>query len=157
MKLLRENFVLVLSISLPLLLMLALFALNALTRATIPPPQHDVIFALPPYGPDSFFVSENKGKMVITYTPSDKDSTGKDEALQLFRYDPRADRTYQFSVSAPANQIGGIKTNIPVPEALQDISVDPAVESSDGYRLTRLPYRNSGLLFDIFINNNRGP
>ncbi|MBK9585254.1 MAG: hypothetical protein IPO55_05015 [Alphaproteobacteria bacterium] len=91
---LKEHFVLIIGISLPLILSLVFFASANFRFETIPPPQYPVVFAQDfyyrnnPEYPYKLAVNEEK-TLELRYTPSSAENAANWQVPQIYLYDPK--------------------------------------------------------------------
>lgn len=152
----KRNFVLVLGISLPLMLVALLLLLHGISRISAAAPAYPVLFASfdNPYGQRMFdFDIDAAGRLEIgLLLPENQMATirrlGNETTLVLF--DAREDRLSTFVVDGPDNPPRGERVGIEVPEALAALEFSAQAVAPDGYRLELSAYRGSGLLREIF-------
>lgn len=155
---LRENFVIVLGATMPLLLMLALFAVRAL-QTPVAPPQYEAIYAHIPYYARYDFIVTNDGRLRVTWLPRKRnnDNDKQDdlipenaEPLTLYRYTPGAPYAKAFSLPAPRGDASRAKTALSLPDELQALRLAPSPQSPDGYELSRHTRSSNNIFTDIF-------
>jgi hypothetical protein len=158
-KFLKDNFVLVVGLTLPILLMIGFIVFSTLPRSLSNPPQHDLIFASPDYsvGFNNFpvtarFVVED-GVLKAQYTRAAQAPNGIYYGggwKKLYRYDAGSQtvRELPFSIPPDAASIATMRED--TVEATKNLTLDTAARAPDGYELDFRTSRGGGLLTDIF-------
>ncbi len=157
-KFLKDNFVLVVGLTLPILLMIGFIVFSALPRSLSNPPQHDLIFAVPDYSysgtnfPVTVMLIVRDGVLTAQYTrvtqvPNFAYSGGW---KKLYRYEagPQTVRELPFSIPQDAASIASTREDIV--EATKGLKLDTTARAPDGYELDYRTNRGGGLLTDIF-------
>ncbi|MBP7758967.1 MAG: hypothetical protein KA099_02550 [Alphaproteobacteria bacterium] len=154
---LKEHFVLIIGISLPLILSLVFFASANFRFETIPPPQYPVVFAQDfyyrnnPEYPYKLAVNEEK-TLELRYTPSSAENAANWQVPQIYLYDPKTKRVERIDLPEITP---GEKSTQPV-AALKTRKVDTALTSPDGFTF-RSEYRGSGnLMTEVFGGGHSG-
>lgn len=157
MQWMRENAVLALGISLPLLLMLVFMGVRTAQEKNIAAPAHAAVFAVMPYygGPQPFVVrvGEN-GRLSATFMVETAPERGATEpVLTIYKFDPAANRTDTYTLKSPRNPAAKREYKLDLPNDLATIKLSAETTAPDGYRLDRT-YRGSGnLMTDLFGYN----
>lgn len=158
---LKENFVLVLGISLPMLLVIGVMALQSVTRAVTEPPQYSVLFThgANHYSKESYdFEIDDEGRLEIAFSvDEDMDQRYKKSKLEmeLFLYDPKTLETVKYKLEAPEDYEDGETISINVPEELSDLRFSDKETSPDGYIFDRRTRNSSGGLFTEMFGYRR--
>lgn len=153
---LKENFVLVLGISLPLILVIAVIALQSIIRSSVEPPQYGIVFAEPEtyYMQPWAFEVKNK-KLVITYQEDNRPDHYIDVSVWLQHYDPVSGKMERVRINKPDNYNEGEEVTITVPQHFADLSLSDKNKSPDGYTFSRASHSSSSIFTDIFGYNSR--
>lgn len=157
MKWLRENAVLALGISLPLLLMLIFMAARTVQGHNTAPPAHTALFAVMPYygEPQPFVVrvGEN-GRLSATFMVETAPERGATEhVVTIYKFNPAENRTDTYTLKAPLDPVAKREYELELPDALATLELTAETTAPDGYRLDRT-YRGSGnIMTEIFGYN----
>lgn len=150
---LKDNVVLVIGLSLPVLLILLFFMATVLPKSSATPPQHGLLFAYvrydyqstSPYNID-FFVKDRALRARIS-TSENKNSTYNKKQLML--YDGKTESVREI-VFDPA-QFAKVNNNADVILAeTQHLQIDSATSAPDGYRFEGPNYGHGGLIGELF-------
>lgn len=155
---LKEHFVLIIGISLPLVLSLVFFASANLKLQTVPPPQYAVVFAQDfyyrnnPEYPYKIAVNEQK-VLELRYTPAaNQDNAVTWQIPQLYLYEPKTKKIERVDLPEITP---GEKAVLPI-EALKTKKLDTSLTSPDGFTF-RTEYRGSGnLMTEVFGGGSNG-
>ena len=157
MKWLRDNAVLALGISLPLLLMLVFIGIRTVQEKNIAAPAHTAVFAIMPYygGPQPFVVNVGEnGRLSATFMVETAPERGTTEpVLTLYKFDPAANDLKTYTLKGPRDPAAKREYKLELPDDLATLKLSAANTAPDGYRLDRT-YRGSGnLMTEIFGYN----
>ena len=155
---LKNNFVLVLGVALPVLLLAVLMVVQGLSRATVAPPQHKILYV----GFDSyhghtayqFLVKNNRLRITYSYVNQRLPKPNTDTA-RLALYDASADKLTNYEIRPPSPQNGDIDdykdkvVEIDVPAALGGMTFTDDLTAPDGYRFETAG-RSSGFFPGFF-------
>ena len=160
MKWLRDNAVLALGISLPLLLMIAFMVVRSAQVKNIAPPAHAAVFAVMPYygGPQPFVVrvGEN-GRLSATFMVETAPERGATEpVLTIYKFDPAENRTDTYTVKGPADPAADREYKLELPGELAALTLSAETTAPDGYRLDRTHRGGGNLMTEIFGYNGPG-
>lgn len=114
---LKENFVLALGVSLPVILIVVFMFAQSLTKL-VDPPQYKAVFALQNHyhgqKPFKFKVDEQTGKLTITYTEPEtpENQSRYHYNTRLYIYDPAQDNLQETELEATG--VGWKKTKAPL-------------------------------------------
>ncbi len=150
---LKENFVLVLGISLPVILIIVFMLAQSMTKL-VDPPQYSAVFVLENnHNNDMFYKFKVKNnKLVVTYKKPDKEdkyNANYNYRTSLYIFDPVKDDVEEITLETPENAKDGKWVNVTVPN-VKDLQINPAKESPDGYIFEEHHRRNSNIFSDIF-------
>lgn len=155
---LKENFVLALGVSLPVILIVVFMFAQSLTKL-VDPPQYKAVFALQNHyhgqKPFKFKVDEQTGKLTITYTEPEtpENQSRYHYNTRLYIYDPAQDNLQETELEAPEGLEENESTIISV-AATENLVINPAAESPDGYIFTRHNRRGGNLFTELFGYRN---
>lgn len=152
-KFVKDNLVLVVGVTLPLLLMAGFLAVSALPGSLAEPPKFDLLFSSTEYPPMPvpvgvrFMVKD--GVLVAQYTkPPGQSNVGVWK--KLFLYEAASRRVRPLALGFPAD-IAAIETTREEPVAsAAGLRVDSTLQSPDGYELAFGDRRGGGLLLELF-------
>jgi hypothetical protein len=158
-KFLKDNFVLVVGLTLPILLMIGFIVFSTLPRSLSNPPQYDLIFATPDYSdtnanrPLSVMLVVRDGGHKAQYTrvpPSPNGGFYNIGWKKLYRYQagPHTVRELPFPVPQDVAAIEQMRED--TVDATRDLKLDTTLRAPDGYELEYDVNRGRGLLTDIF-------
>lgn len=158
---LKRNFVLVLGVSLPLLLVAALLLVHGFSRLAATRPAYPVLYVSfeDYYGQHSYdFGIDDAGRLEIGFRrPKDDGAATRyrvaDASLVLF--DAGSETLEIFRLEAPDDPPAGQRVAIDVPEALAESTFSDRNIAPDGYRLELSSYRGGGLLRELFGTGGR--
>ena len=162
-KFLKDNFVLVVGLTLPILLMIGFIVFSTLPRSLSNPPQHDLIFAVP-----DFSVSSNNFPVYVTlivrdgvlkarYTrvaqaPNGGYYGGSWKKLYRYQAGPQTVRELPFGIPLDVASIAPLRED--TVDATKDLKLDTTLRGPDGYELDYGGSRGRGLLTDIFWSSS---
>jgi hypothetical protein len=162
-KFLKDNFVLVVGLTLPILLMIGFIVFSTLPRSLSNPPQHDLIFATPDYSegnanrPFSVMLVVRDGLLKAQYTrvlPAPNGGYYNSGWKKLYRYQagPQTVRELPFGIPQDIASIEQMRED--TVDATKDLKLDTTLRAPDGYELEYDVNRGRGLLTDIFWSSS---
>ncbi len=158
-KFVKENLVLVVGLTLPLLLILLFFVATVIPKALSTPPQYEMLFTTMRYDyqnpPDCDldFTVKNQKLMVKSRKIDHQQRMGYHTKL-LMAYDGKTETVREISIDiTQAAQIADGKEALL--QETNDWIIDASPVSPDGYKLDLPSYRSSGLVGDIFGGGHR--
>lgn len=158
-KFLKDNFVLVVGLTLPILLMIGFIVFSTLPRSLSNPPQHDLIFATPDYSgssntlPVTVMLVVKDGVLKAQYTrlaPAPGGGYYGGGWKKLYRYQAGPQTVRELPFGIPPDIAAIAQTREDVVEATKDLKLDTTLRAPDGYELDYRSGRSGGLLTDIF-------
>jgi hypothetical protein len=161
-KFLKDNFVLIVGLTLPILLMIGFIVVSSLPRALSDPPKHDLIFAVVDYSPPamnppmSLRLVVRDSVLKAQYTPV----LGPNAAnyggawKKLYRYEAGRQSVQQLTFGIPLHLGNITDTREETVEATAGLRLDTRVQAPDGYELTYGRSNRGGLLTDIFWSSS---
>lgn len=154
----KENLVLVVGLTFPLLLILIFFVSAVIPKLMSPPPQYEVLFTTRSYGyQDSVdyivdFAVKNQKLVVKVKKREAKDISYDSNRLMV--YDAKTDTVREIAIDAP-QALAAAVDGVAVPYETKNMVVDAAVVSPDGYILDSPSYGGGGLMGGLFGGGNR--
>ena len=150
----KENLVLVVGLTLPLLLIVLFFVATVIPKAFGMPPQYEMLFTTTRYeyqDPTEYsldFVVKDQKLIVKAHKNNNKDQRGYNSKL-LMAYDGKTETVREINVdlAKAANAAGA---NEAVLEETGSWTIDSSRVSPDGYTLDGPNYRDGGLVGGIF-------
>lgn len=158
-RFLKENFALIVGLTLPVLLMAGFMVAANLPSTLSDPPQYDLIFAVADYPanlqslPVSVRLVVRDGVLKGQYTkntpaPGNVYVGGPWKKLYRYQAGPQTVRELSFGFPPDTEAITGTRED--TVEATADLTLDTTLRSPDGYELTYGNTGRSGLLTDLF-------
>ena len=156
----KENFVLIVGLALPVLLMVGFMLASSIPQTVSDPPKYDLVFAITEYPntaggiPVSVNLVVKDGVLKAQYTKGIATSMGgypnnSWKKLYLYQADTRKVKELSFGYPTDMEKIEGTRED--VVEATKAMKLDTNLDSPDGYSLTTESYSShSGLLGDVF-------
>jgi hypothetical protein len=151
----KENLVLVIGLTLPLLLIVLFFVATVIPKMTGTPPQHEVLFSVQDYSqknkPDYIidFIVKNQQLMLKVKKAEDKDNYYQNK--KLMAYDAKNEVMREITIDV--SQFGG-GAEILLAET-KNMTIDTAMVAPDGYVMENQQYSNNGLVGGLFGGGNR--
>ena len=151
-KFVKDNLVLVVGLTLPILLMAGFLAVSVLPSAD--PPKYDLLFSSQDYPstpvPINLRLLVRDGVLTAQYTKPPGQQSASGGWKKLFVYEAGSGRVRQLTFGFPADMatLEGTREE-PVPSAA-GLKLDTTLQSPDGYELTFGDRRGGGLLLEIF-------
>lgn len=146
----KQNFVLVLGITLPLLLVIGF-----MITAAVPPqggakPLYPVLYSIYNYDHSApynieYVVKENKLYARLTARKDEYSSSRRD----LYIFDPQSDVITKLDPALPSDLGGDKQIDVAVSQ-FDNKHIDNASKSPDGYTLENGSYRSRGIVGDLF-------
>ncbi|MDP2152490.1 MAG: hypothetical protein Q8J66_02385 [Methylotenera sp.] len=149
----KENLVLVVGLTFPILLILIFFASNVIPKLMSPPPQYEMLFTTKQYD------YQNKSGYLIDFLVKNQKlmvkvskSEGKDinyDLTRLMAYDAKTDTVREITVDiskAAASAVDGVA----VLQETENMMIDTAMVSQDGYSLDGPSYGGGGMVGGLF-------
>lgn len=160
---LKENFVIVIGVTLPLLLVLFFAIARELPESRVPDPQYDLVFAKNyPHGMNKRleFTVENK-KIKVRYYPEETNEHGyvtNRNIPELFYYDADKHAVREIPIELPVDEDGKISRKVQYIEvpAVAGLEIDAGNTAPDGYQFVYQGHNRGGLMTDIMIGYRGG-
>jgi hypothetical protein len=157
-KFLKDNFVLVVGLTLPIVLMVGFIVFSTLPRSLSNPPQHDLIFAMTDFSTGSLPVTVmlvvEDGELQAQYTRGVQAPNGahygNSRWKKIYRYQARTQTVRELAFGVPRDVAAITSTRKDTVESTKDLKIDTNLRAPDGYELDTSSERRGGLLTDIF-------
>lgn len=151
---LRENLMIVVGISLPVLVTLLFVLASVLPGLYATPPAHDLLLTL--HGRTSASQSTVRLNFVledhrVRVRVSKEDQPAYVSNPRLFRYDHASGEVREISISIPEDTADGAELEVP---GVSDLKVDGSLRAPDGYEF-RGRRRGGGLMTELFGGSRR--
>ena len=155
----KNNFVLIVGLALPVLLMFGFMIASNLPDVITDPPKYDLIFTVPDSSsnnpPIALKLTVNKdGILMAQYTRSRKENYSYNPWKKLYIYEAKTQKVRELPLPYPADMDKIVETREEAVEATKGLKLDTTSESPDGYALSYDGYSRSGLIGEIFIGGN---
>lgn len=154
-KFIRDNFVLVMGISLPVLLMIGFMVASGLPRTLSDPPRYNLVFSIMDYHtgntamPVSIKLVVKDGGLVAQYIPNQNGNVYT-YWKKLYLYDAKSQTVSELPLPYPANLESITDMKEEIVEALKGQKLSTTLQSPDGYELSYEGYSHSGLINELF-------
>jgi hypothetical protein len=151
----KDNFVLLVGLALPVLLMVGFMMMQAMPQTMADPPKHDLIFSAPDYQynknvPFNVLLVVKDGTLKAQYTritpPPQYPST---QWLKLYRYDHKTQLVTELPFGYPADMESIETMREDTVEATRNLKLSTTLTSPDGYEMSYEGYRHRGLVNEI--------
>lgn len=150
----KENFVLVVGLNLPVLMMLG-FMLSTMMPNLADPPKYSLLFSIQDYRSGAGFpfylnFRVKDGTLYADYQPT-QNSYMNTMWRKLYLYDAKTQKVQQLNVAPPENIDDSKKGQQMVVEVTKNMKLDPNLTAPDGYEFVYGGYSRSGLVNELFI------
>lgn len=147
----KENLVLVIGLSLPLLLIVLFFAATVIPKSMTAPPQYEMLFTVTKYdyqdAPESLLNYTVKDRKLVATAKRNENKPINSNQNTLMTYDPKTQSVREIQVDAAAVSTSGKAV---VVEETKHFEIDPSAVSPDGYSLEEPNYQDGGLIGGLF-------
>jgi hypothetical protein len=152
----KENFVLIVGLALPLLLMISFMIFATLPQKLADPPGYDLVFSIADYntGNSNLPISVNfvvrDGKLKAQYAAYNPPVNSGNSWRKLYLYEASTRKVRQLAFGYPndMDKIAGTREDLV--EATKNLTLDTTLEAPDGYQLSYEGYSRSGLFNELF-------
>lgn len=157
-KIMKENLVLVIGLSLPILLIVLFFLATVLPKSLGQPPQYELLFTTLKYEYENSPVYLVDFKVVnhqlIAKVKKNDDKDKHYNSKKLMAYNAKTETVREISIDfANAAEMGG--GNEVVLSETKDLKIDASFISPDGYQLEGSYYSSNGIVGGLFGGGNR--
>ncbi|NND64597.1 MAG: hypothetical protein HKM24_01415, partial [Gammaproteobacteria bacterium] len=155
----QENFVIIIGVSLPLLLVLFFVVARGLPDMRVPAPQYDLVFAKNYYHGGSnnrLGFSVDGGKLKVRYFPEKRNPNGyvtNQTVPELFYFDIDKKSVREINIELPVDkdsQLSEAVQYIDVP-AVANLKLEPGDTAPDGYQFTYKSRNRGGLFGELMV------
>ena len=146
----KENLVLVIGLTLPLLLIVLFFVATVIPKMTGTPPQYEVLFSVQDY------TGQNKQDYIVDFKVKDKqlmiktkkadDKNYSYNSKKLMAYDAKTEVMREITID-DSKFSDGAEILL---EETKNMTIDTAMQAPDGYMLENQGYSGTGLFGGIF-------
>ena len=157
---LKENWVLIIGILLPILLMIVFILATILPRFWVAPPKYDFLYVAYVYNynnsPLYTLNVEVRDKKLHVWTQPVNEKTYTSQKPKLYIFENKTQASREIPISVPEQGSNKARTTIIIPE-LQNLLIDTSEKAPDDYRVYSQNQYNSdlgGLLFSNYDRNN---
>ena len=152
----KENLVLVIGLSLPILLIVIFFLATVVPKSYGTPPQYEVLFTTLKYEYENSPVYLVDFKVVnhqLVAKVKKNDDKGRNyNSKKLMAYNPKTETVREITIDL-AKAAESNMDEVVLAET-KDLKIDASVTSPDGYQLEGSRYSNSGLVGGLFGGGN---
>lgn len=159
----KENFVLIVGLTLPVLLMIGFMVASSLPQTLADPPQYDLVFSVNDYRGGSgsipvtvqFVVKDGVLKAQYTKVLPHPHGYYSNNWKKLYLFDAKTQKVRELTFGLPSDmeKIEGMREE--TVEATKDLRLDTTLKSPDGYELSYDGYSRSGLVTEVFWGGGR--
>lgn len=153
----KDNFVLIVGLTLPVLLMVGFMVASSLPRTLADPPKYDLVFSVQDYKGSAsipvtvaFIVKDGVLKAQYTQIKPPPQGYYSNYWRKLYIYEAATQKVRELPFGFPADidKIEGVKEE--TVEATRGMKLDTTVQSPDGYELSYGSYHRNGLFGELF-------
>lgn len=148
----QENFVLVIGLTLPVLLVAAFFVASGIPQQLADPPKYDFVFSVDDYSqgsnaaPIGVRLVVKEGTLVAQYTKHDMAHASYTSWKKIYLYEAATQKVRELPFGYPADMDSITDMREEAVEALKGKRIDTTLQSPDGYELSWDGYSHSGLV-----------
>ena len=147
---LKENLVLAIGLTLPLLLIVLFFLATVLPKSMSTPPQYEMLFTVNKYDyqnkPDYSFDFKVKNQQLLVIPKKIDDKNNCCNSAKLMAYDGKTETVREIAVDS-SKFADGAEILL---EETKTMTIDTNTTSADGYVLDASNYNSGGLLGGLF-------
>ncbi|MEZ0262725.1 MAG: hypothetical protein ACAH80_17095 [Alphaproteobacteria bacterium] len=151
----KDNFVLIVGLALPVLLMIGFMVASSLPQSG-EPPKYDLVFYTNDYrnnnaSPVSVNLTVKNGQLVAQYNKLKGENNYGTYWPTIYMFDAKTQRVRKLDFGLPkdADKITGMQEN--AVESTKSLKLSTEVRSPDGYELGNGYYRHRGLFNEVFF------
>ncbi|HQR50360.1 MAG TPA: hypothetical protein PKW44_01835 [Methylophilaceae bacterium] len=154
----KNNFVLIVGLALPVLLMFGFMIAGSLPNIVTDPPKYDLVFAVADVGSNNLPIAlkltvDKDGTLKAQYTPNRKEGHLYNAWKKLYIYQAKTQKVRELPFPYPADMEKIVDVKEEIVEATKELKLDTTSESPDGYNLSYDGYSHSGLVGELFMGN----
>ncbi len=147
---LKENLVLAVGLTLPLLLILLFFVATVIPKSLGTPPQYEMLFTITKYDyqnkPEYVLDFNVKNQQLMVKAKKYDEKNNSNMSRTLIAYDAKTETTREIAIDSSKLADGSEV----ILEETKNMTIDNASTSPDGYALAGPNYGGSGLLSGLF-------
>ena len=155
-KWIKENLVLVIGLSLPILLIVLFFLATVLPKSFGTPPQYEMLFTTLKYeyeNSPTYLVDFNVvNHQLMAKVMKNDDKSRNYNSKKLMAYNPKTETVREITIDLVKAAEANI--NEVVLEETKDLKIDASVVSPDGYQFEGARYSSNGLIGGLFGGGN---
>lgn len=151
----KDNFVLIIGLALPVVLMVAFMVVASIPQKMGEPPKYDLVFWTSDYQYDkarpvnaSLVVKD--GVLKAQYTKVSDPKYPNNQWIKLYQFDAKTQTVRQLEFGDPYDMDKIDPSREDTVEATKSLKLDTTLKSPDGFELTAENYRRYGLVNEIF-------
>ena len=149
----KENLVLVIGLTLPILLIVLFFLASVLPKSLGTPPQYEMLFSTTKYeyqkSPDYVIDFKVKDKKIMVSAKKLDDKNNNGNSIKLMAYDGKTETVREITIDNVKTGAAASSGEIVLDET-KDLTIDTNAVSADGYVLDASNYNSGGLLGGLF-------
>ncbi len=154
----KDNFVLIVGLALPVLLIVGFMLASSLPQVLSNPPKYDLVFSATDYPTNAnnipvsvrLVVKDGVLKAQYVRTAVAPGNYSYNTWKKLYIYEAKPQKVRQLTFGFPTDMDGIAGTKEEIVEATRDMRLDTTLQSPDGYELSYDGYSRSGLLNEMF-------
>jgi len=157
-KLIKENLVLVIGLSLPILLIVLFFLATVVPKSFGTPPQYELLFTTQKYEYEyspvylvDFKVLNNQ---LVAKVKKNDDKNRNYNSKKLMAYNAKTESVREITIDLAKAAEAGDDKDVVLDET-KDLKIDASPISPDGYQLEGTNFGSSGLVGGLFGGGNR--
>lgn len=154
----KDNFVLIIGLALPVLLMVAFMVVASIPQKMGEPPKYDMVFWTTDYNyytnnagrPVTVSLVVEDGVLKAQYTKVADPKYPNTQWIKLYQFDAKTQTVRQLEFGSPYDMDKIDPSREDVVEATKGLKLDTKPKSPDGFEMTAENYRRYGLVNEIF-------
>lgn len=155
----KDNFVLVIGLALPVLLMFGFIVASSIPSVVTDPPKYDLVFTVLNSNSTHLPITlkltvAQDGTLKAQYTRNPGENYNYSSWKKLYLYEARTQKVRELPLPYPADMEKITDTTEEIVDATRKFKLDTTLESPDGYSLSYDGYSRSGLVGDLFLGGN---
>lgn len=157
-KLIKENLVLVIGLSLPILLIVLFFLATVVPKSFGTPPQYELLFTTQKYeyehSPVHLLDFKVVNNQLVAKVKKNDDKNRNYNSKKLMAYNAKTASVREITIDLAKAAEEGDDKDVVLDET-KNLKIDASVVSPDGYQLESTNYGSSGLVGGLFGSGNR--